>query len=191
MSERDYWDEESLKEYRADLIRQRNELNPITNRLHIKVLDEMIKNLPERYSDVQPCEENCKQQNGKPEKKPRTTFNEGKKSKNFFDNIGFWLLISPFIIIPIASVIFGIYYSFDNIVKFLTKIGSGYWLVGLIIVPFAIVAFIQMLRGAFLLLEVDADRFGLNEKKQDWKGSLYLVINFLGYAALYILLKKL
>lgn len=109
--------------------------------------------------------------------------------KNFFENIVFWLLLSPLIIIPVASIIFGIYHSFDPIVEFLTKIGSGYWYVGLLIVPFAIIAFIQMIRGAFLLLEVDADIFGLNEKKKDWKGSLYCVINFLGYAALYIFIK--
>ena len=177
MSERDYYDQESLDEYRADLIRQRNELNPITNRIHIEVLDKIIKNLPKKY----------------PEQVYVDDSNEDKKGilKKFWDTIGFWLLISPLIIIPVASIIFGIYSSFDNIVNFLTKIGFGNWFVGLIIAPFSVVAIIQMLRGAFLLLEVDADRFGLNEKKQDWKGSLYLVINFLGYVALYILLKRL
>lgn len=119
---------------------------------------------------------------------------EKPKVKKFFgkilDNIGFALLVSPFIIIPIASLIIGIYYSFDNIVQFLTKIGFGYWFVGLIIVPLSIGALVQMLRGTILLFEADANNLGLNDKKQDWKASLYVVINFLGYAALYLLLKR-
>lgn len=49
MSERDFWDEESFEEYKADLIRQRNALDPNKYQLHIKILDEMIKNLPEKY----------------------------------------------------------------------------------------------------------------------------------------------
>jgi hypothetical protein len=49
MSERDYWDEESLQEYRAYLISQRNQLDPITNKLHISVLDDLLKNLPDKY----------------------------------------------------------------------------------------------------------------------------------------------
>lgn len=51
MSYRDFWDEESFQQYKADLIRERNELNPVTNQLHIKILDGMIEKLPERYSD--------------------------------------------------------------------------------------------------------------------------------------------
>ena len=49
MSERNYWDEESLQEYKRDLIRQRNALNPSVNKIHIKVLDEMIESLPNHY----------------------------------------------------------------------------------------------------------------------------------------------
>lgn len=105
--------------------------------------------------------------------------------KKIWDTIGIWVLLSPFVIIPITV---GIYFSFNNIVEFLTKIGFGHWYIGLIIVPLSIVALVQTLRGFFLLFEVDADNLGLNEKKQDWKVSLYLVINFLGYAALCILL---
>lgn len=53
MSERNYWDEESLQQYRADLIRQRNELNPTTQKLQIKVCDNMIKDLPNHYLESQ------------------------------------------------------------------------------------------------------------------------------------------
>ncbi len=49
MSERDYWDEDSLQEYRAYLISQRSQLDPITNKLHISVLDNLLKNLPDKY----------------------------------------------------------------------------------------------------------------------------------------------
>ena len=179
MSERDFWDEESFQQYKADLIRQRNELNPVTNQFHIKILDDMIKNLPEKYPE-QVYIDDC---------------NDEKKSncKKFWDTIGFWVLISPFVIIPVASLIIILCHSsdvFDYIVEFLTKIGGVHWLVGLIIIPLAIVALVQVLRGAFLLLEVDADILRLNEKRKDWKGSLYCVINFLGYVALYILLKR-
>ena len=59
MSERAYYDEESLKEYRADLIRQRNELDPVTNQFQIKILDDMIENLPKKYpTNDTPDEEN-------------------------------------------------------------------------------------------------------------------------------------
>lgn len=110
--------------------------------------------------------------------------------KNFFDNIGFFMLISPFIIVPVASIILGVCFSFDSIVDFLTKIGSGNWFVGLIIAPLSIVAIVQMFRGAILLADVDADIFRLNEKKQDWKGSLYAAIIFLCYVAFFMLLKN-
>lgn len=135
------------------------------------------------------AQERLYENNSTKEEKPQ----KKKFFKKFFDNIGFWLLISPLIIgaiIPMASLIIGIFFSFDHIVEFLTKIGCGYWFVGLIIVPLAIIAIIQVVRGAFLLLEVDADIFGLNERKKDWKGSLYCVINLLGYAALYIFLNR-
>ena len=66
MSYRDFWDEESFQEYKANLIRERNKLNPVTNQLHIKILDDMIKNLPERYSDYCDKKENCEQLNDSP-----------------------------------------------------------------------------------------------------------------------------
>ena len=117
--------------------------------------------------------------------------------KRFFkwlkDNAIFVILLAIpvlFLVVNIVGVICSIFLSFNHIVEFLTKIGSGYWFVGLIIVPLSIIAIIQVVRGAFLLLEIDADIFGLNENKKDWKGSLYCVINLLGYAALYIFLKQ-
>lgn len=110
--------------------------------------------------------------------------------KKLFDNIGLFLLISPFVIVPVASIILGVYFSFDRVVEFLTKIGSGNWFLGLMIAPLSIVAIIQMFRGAILLAGVDADIFRLNEKEQGWKGSLYIVINFLCYVAFFMLLKN-
>lgn len=110
--------------------------------------------------------------------------------KKIFDNIGLFVLISPFIIVPVASIILGVYFSFDRVVDFLTKIGSGNWFFGLIIAPLSIVAIIQMFRGAILLADVDADIFRLNERKQDWKGSLYAAVNFLCYVAFFMLLKN-
>ena len=165
--------------------------NPIKNQSKIKTINTLLDSLQSEVVDEVVCEENIP-------KEPKTTFKEEKPQKKkffkkFFDNIGFWLLISPliiFTIIPVASLIIGIFFSFDNIVEFLTKIGRGYWFVGLIIVPLAIIAIIQVIRGAFLLGEVDADIFGLNDRKKGWKASLYAVINLLGYMALYILLKQ-
>ena len=111
--------------------------------------------------------------------------------KKFLGNVGFWAVVALiFIIIPVASIVVGLYSSFDSIVEFLTKIGSGSWFVGLLIAPFAILAVIQVIRGAIALSEIDADILDLHQSKQDWKASVYCVINLLGYAALYILLKR-
>lgn len=187
------------KETREKLIKERALLSayPIANQSKIKVIDELLASLPndEDYEEERGCATYLFS-NDEPEKiyeenipeEPKTTLKE-----KISNTIGFWLLISPFIIIPVVSLIcliFGIYFSFDNIVNFLNKIGSGFWFVGLIIVSFAIITLVQILRGAILLSEVDADKFGLNERKQDWKVSLYCVINLLGYAALYIFLKR-
>lgn len=65
MHDRDFYDEESLQEYRASLIRQRNELNPVTNQTHIKILDNILEGLPEHYPQADSCPE-----------EPRTTFKE-------------------------------------------------------------------------------------------------------------------
>lgn len=92
--------------------------------------------------------------------------------------------------IPVASLVIGIYSSFDYIVSFLSKIGFGYWFVGLILVPLSIIALIQIFRGAFLLLEIDDDILGLNKKNQYWRVSLYMAINYLGYVSLLILLTR-
>lgn len=111
--------------------------------------------------------------------------------KKFLGNVGFWAVVALiFIIIPVGSIIIGVYSSFDNIVEFLSNIGFGNWFVGLLIAPFAIFAVIQIFRGAIALSEIDADILDLHQSKQDWKASVYCVINLLGYAALYILLKR-
>lgn len=117
--------------------------------------------------------------------------------KRFFnwlrDNAVFFVLLAipcAILVVSLVGILCSIFSSFKPMVKFLTKIGSGYWFIGLIITPFAIISLIQIFRGAILLLEVDADVFGLNEKRKDWKGSLYIVINLLSYMALYILLKR-
>lgn len=111
--------------------------------------------------------------------------------KKFLGNVGFWALVAfLFIIVPVVCVIIRIHSSFDNIVGFLTRIGSGNWFVGLLIVPFAALAIIQIIRGAISLSQTDADIFNLHDSKLDWKVSLYVIINFLGYAALFILLKR-
>jgi hypothetical protein len=53
MSERDFWDEESFQKYKAELIQKRNSLNPTTQKLQIKVCDNMIKDLPNHYLESQ------------------------------------------------------------------------------------------------------------------------------------------
>lgn len=114
-----------------------------------------------------------------------------KKIFNWLRDNAFLIIVFAIpIAIPVVSLVIGIYSSFDYIVDFLTKVGFGYWIVGLIVVPLAIIALIQIFRGAFLLLEVDDDIFRLNKKNQDWRVSLYVAINYLGYAALLILLTR-
>ena len=97
MSERDYWDDESLEEYRADLIRQRNELNPIANQFHIKVLDDIIEHLPEKYPEQASVEESTEE--------PRTTFKEKiTNSLGVFGNILYYLSRTVIAILPFVMI---------------------------------------------------------------------------------------
>lgn len=110
--------------------------------------------------------------------------------KKFLGNIGFWaLVVFLFIIISVVGVT-RIHPSIDNVVELLTRVGLGNWFVGLLIVPFAVLAIIQIIRGAISLSEVDADILNLHDSKHGWKSSLYCVIIFLSYTALFILLKR-
>lgn len=186
MSERNYWSEESLQKYREDLIRQRMELNPVTDSYYIKFIDKEIDNLPDHYLESQVDF-----------KKSKQVHKDNSPKNSFRDNAVFIISLAiPIVIgvvtlvLSLASFIYNIYSSFEPMVEFLTKIGSGYWFVGLIIVPFAIISLIQIFRGAVLLLNDDADTFGLDDKRKDWKASLYIVINLLGYIALCIFIKR-
>lgn len=51
MSDRDYYDEETLQSYRESLINRRNSLSPTTSQTYIKILDQMIAELPEHYGE--------------------------------------------------------------------------------------------------------------------------------------------
>ena len=51
MSDRNYFDEETLQSYRKSLIERRNALSPITDQTYIKILDEMIAELPEHFGE--------------------------------------------------------------------------------------------------------------------------------------------
>lgn len=51
MSERDYFDEGSLQSYKKSLINRRNSLSPITDQAYIKLLDQMIAELPEHFGE--------------------------------------------------------------------------------------------------------------------------------------------
>lgn len=182
MSERNYWDEESLQQYRADLIRQRNELNPITDSYYIKFVDKEIENLPDHYLESQVDFKESKE-----------VHNDNSKKNRFRDNAVFIILLAvPIVIFVVYLVgfIYNIYSSFEPMVEFLTKIGGGYWFIGLIIVPFAIISLIQMYRGAVLLINADEDVFGLNDNRKTWKLPLYILINLLGLIALFIFLKR-
>lgn len=118
--------------------------------------------------------------------------------KRFFnwlrDNAVFFVLLAipcAILVVSLVGILCSIFSSFEPMVKFLTKIGSGYWFVGLIIVPFAIISLVQVFRGAILLFDADTNIFGLDDKRKDWKASLYIVVNLLSYIALYIFLKRL
>ena len=51
MSDREYYDEETLQSYRKSLINRRNKLSPITDQTYIKILDQMIAELPEHFGE--------------------------------------------------------------------------------------------------------------------------------------------
>lgn len=178
MSERNYWDEESLQQYRADLIRQRNKLNPITDSYYIKFVDKEIENLPDHYLESQV------------DIKKDQTQKDNSPKKRLRGSVVFYVLLAiPFLLFVLQSV--GLILSiFDFIVDLLTKIGSGNWVIGLIIAPFAVISLIQVFRGAIFNFNVDTDIFGLDDKRKDWKATLYIVINLLSYMALYIALKR-
>lgn len=92
--------------------------------------------------------------------------------------------------VPIISLIVGIWFSFNHIATFLSKIGFGYWLVGLIVLLLSIICVIQIIRGAVAIFEIDDEVFGLSKKKQDWRASIYAVIVFLSYVSLLVFLAK-
>lgn len=179
MSERDYWSEESFQKYKEDLIRKRMELDPITDSWYINFIDNELKKMPNHYLESQVDFKQNKQ-----------VHKDTRKKTRLRDCIGFYLLLAiPLLLFVLNSV--GLILSiFDFIVDLLTKIGYGYWFIGLIIAPFAVISLIQVFRGAILNFNADIDIFGLDDKRKGWKESLYIVINLLGYMALYIALKR-
>lgn len=125
MSYRDFWDEESFQQYKADLIRERNELNPVTNQLHIKILDGMIEKLPERYSDFFDDEEDTTDEQvcvDDSPKEPKTTLKE-----KILSTLGIFGYVLVFIIRSIISVLPFVMIGGNFFVTFLL-IGVSYFL---------------------------------------------------------------
>ena len=178
MSERDYWDEESFQKYREYLMQRRKELDPVTDSWHIKFIDKELEEMPDHFLESQVDI-----------KKDQTQKDNSKKNRLRYSMVFYVLLAIPFLLFVLSSV--GMILSiFDFIVDLLTKIGSGNWVIGLIIAPFAVISLIQVFRGAIFNFNADTDIFGLDDKRKDWKATLYIVINLLSYMALYIALKR-
>ncbi len=59
----------------------------------------------------------------------------------------------------------------------------GQIILSIIIIPFAILGGINITRGIFAVIEEDGQKF---DWKKDWKLSVYIIINFAGYIALFL-----
>lgn len=97
--------------------------------------------------------------------------------KNFFSNIWFTFLI----IILILGAVVGIV-SFCE--PFVTILGGGSILKGILLLPFGIFGIVQFFRGAMKVLESDCTDMECAGHKQTWKLALYVLVSIFSYFAL-------
>ena len=100
MSDREYYDEETLQSYRESLINRRNNLSPITDQTYIKILNQMIDELPEHFG-----EETLEHKKLVEEYLQKEL--EKRQFKNFL--IAAWPFIVPFVL----ALLFGLFSLFD------------------------------------------------------------------------------
>ena len=100
MSDREYYDEETLQSYRESLINRRNNLSPITNQTYIKILNQMIDELPEHFG-----EESLEHK--KLMEKYLQKESEKRELKNFL--ISAW----PFVVPIILALLLGLFSLFN------------------------------------------------------------------------------
>lgn len=97
--------------------------------------------------------------------------------KNFFSNIWFAFLI---IILILGSVV-GIV-SFCE--PFVTILGDGSILKGILLLPFGIFGIVQFFRGAMKVFESDCTDMECAGHKQTWKLALYVLLSIISYFVL-------
>ena len=98
--------------------------------------------------------------------------------KKFFDKISIWGCMLPFIIgglFPIIMMFIGLWKICNG--------HLGYFLLNIVVIPFIILGGINVVRGIFMVMDEDSTKF---DWKKDWKFSVYIIITFLGYIALFL-----
>jgi hypothetical protein len=95
--------------------------------------------------------------------------------KKFFSKFGWYIFIAIIILIPLSIMLL-------EIISALRAIGGGSIIKGIIVAPFALVGAINFFRGFCAVIERDAETYDFDK---GWKGSVYLIITILGYAALF------
>ena len=128
MSDRDYFNEETLQSYRKSLINRRNSLSSITDQSYIKILDQMIAELPEHFGEE--SVEHKKMVNEYIQKELR------KREREKFLNFA-WPFIVPFIIILLMVL-----YSIGG---FFLALAGGLVL-AIPIVPLGLVIFLPLIQ---------------------------------------------
>ena len=97
--------------------------------------------------------------------------------KNFFSNIWFAFLIIILILGAVAGIV-----SFCE--PFVTILGDGSLLKGILLLPFGIFGIVQFFRGAMKVLESDCTDMECAGHKQTWKLALYVLFYLFSYFAL-------
>jgi hypothetical protein len=97
--------------------------------------------------------------------------------KDFFSNIWFAFLV----IILILGAVYGIV-SFCE--PFVTILGGGSILKGILLLPFGIFGTVQFFRGAMKVFESDCMDMESAGHKQTWKLVLYVLFSIFSYFAL-------
>lgn len=101
--------------------------------------------------------------------------------KKFLSNLFLNMLSAIMVIALILGALYGIV-SFCE--PFVTILGDGSILKGILLLPFGIFGMIQFYRGAMMVLESDCTDMECAGHKQTWKLSLYVLVSIFSYFAL-------
>lgn len=102
--------------------------------------------------------------------------------KKFFSNIIFYVIIAVVILVPLAI-------AFQDVFDVILKIGGGSILKGIILLPFAVLGFINAFRGFGAVLEMDEAKYG-HLIKRNWQLGIYFILYIGGYFAMYYVIIK-